>query len=368
MTGVMKRATISEKITAIATVRPNWLKYWPAMPPMKLTGAKIATIDSEIAMTARPISSAASSEARNADLPIRMWRTMFSISTIASSTRMPVTSVIASRLTRLSEKPIASIIQKVGMMESGIAMAVTMVARKIAQEDEHHDDREQRALDQGLHRRVIIAEFVVDLGVDLGEFDLGMRGLDLREPRRDHLVDGDVARALGARHAEGDDRLVKQPRKSARLGGAVGDRAEFVEPDLAPARQRDRQRGEIGDRTGAGERADRLLLARDLAAAAAEIDVVGAHLLVDGRGGDAEREQFFGIERDADLAIDAAEALDLADASNALQVTRDRVVDEPGKLLGRHAGRASRVGDDRQALDVDAADHRLVDRCAADRS
>ncbi len=63
-TGVMNRATSSENSTAMATVRPNWRKYWPAMPPMKLTGAKIAAIDSEIAMTARPISSAASSEAR----------------------------------------------------------------------------------------------------------------------------------------------------------------------------------------------------------------------------------------------------------------------------------------------------------------
>ena len=63
-------------------------------------------------------------------MPIRIWRTMFSISTIASSTRMPVTSVIASRLTRLSEKPIASIAQKVGMTESGSATAVTRVARK----------------------------------------------------------------------------------------------------------------------------------------------------------------------------------------------------------------------------------------------
>ena len=60
---------------------------------------------------------------------MRMWRTMFSISTIASSTRMPVTSVIASRLTRFSEKPIASMTQKVGMIDSGRASAVTIVAR-----------------------------------------------------------------------------------------------------------------------------------------------------------------------------------------------------------------------------------------------
>ena len=56
-------------------------------------------------------------------------------------------------------------------------------------------------------------------------------------------------------------------------------------------------------------------------------------------GGDAEREQLLGIERNADFAIDAAEARDLADAVDALQLARDRVVDEPGKLLGRHARR-----------------------------
>src|SRR5208337_3050803 len=132
---------------------------------------------------------------------MRMWRTMFSISTIASSTRMPVTSVIASRVTRFREKPIASIAQKVGMIDSGSATAVTMVAQ-IAQEGEHDDDGERRALDQRLHGRMIIAEFVVDLGVDLGESHLRVVGLDLGEPLFDELIDGDVACALGPGHAE----------------------------------------------------------------------------------------------------------------------------------------------------------------------
>src|SRR5271156_5878442 len=50
------------------------------------------------------------------------------------------------------------------------------------------------------------------------------------------------------------------------------------------------------DRAGAGERADRLFLAGDLAAPAAEIDIVLADLIVDPRRGDAEREQFLRIE------------------------------------------------------------------------
>ena len=64
MTGVSSRATMREKNTAIATVRPNCRKYCPGMPPMKLTGANTATMVIEIAITARPISSAASSDAR----------------------------------------------------------------------------------------------------------------------------------------------------------------------------------------------------------------------------------------------------------------------------------------------------------------
>ncbi len=43
---------------------PNCLKNCPAMPDMKLAGAKIAMMVSEIAMTANPISSAASRAAR----------------------------------------------------------------------------------------------------------------------------------------------------------------------------------------------------------------------------------------------------------------------------------------------------------------
>ncbi len=59
----MSRATSSEKNTAAATVRPNCLKYCPVMPPMKLTGRNTAMMVAEVATTASPISSAASSAA-----------------------------------------------------------------------------------------------------------------------------------------------------------------------------------------------------------------------------------------------------------------------------------------------------------------
>ena len=54
---------------------------------------------------------------------------MFSISTMASSTRIPVLSVIARKLTRLSEKPIKSMIQNAGKIDSGNVTAAMIVAR-----------------------------------------------------------------------------------------------------------------------------------------------------------------------------------------------------------------------------------------------
>ena len=55
---------------------------------------------------------------------------MFSISTMASSTSTPVTSVMPSKLTRLSEKPIKLIAQNVGIAANGKATAQMRVARR----------------------------------------------------------------------------------------------------------------------------------------------------------------------------------------------------------------------------------------------
>ena len=55
---------------------------------------------------------------------------MFSISTIASSTRMPITRVSASSETRSRLKPTSAMKAKVGISETGIATAVTAVARQ----------------------------------------------------------------------------------------------------------------------------------------------------------------------------------------------------------------------------------------------
>ena len=57
------------------------------------------------------------------------WRTMFSTSTMASSTRMPTTSESASSVRMLIVKPKYCMPTKAGIIDSGSATAEISVAR-----------------------------------------------------------------------------------------------------------------------------------------------------------------------------------------------------------------------------------------------
>ena len=106
-----------------------------------------------------------------------------------------------------------------------------------------------------------------------------------------------------------------------------------------------------------------MLLARHFTPARSEIDVGRAHLPIHVSGRDAIRQQPVGIELNADFAVDAAVAFNLADALEAKQLTLDHIVDMPRQLLKRHARARCRIGQDRLAFDIDARDDRFVD-CA----
>ena len=96
--------------------------------------------------------------------------------------------------------------------------------------------------------------------------------------------------------------------------GIVVDAAEIREPDLATVGEVDLGGGECLHSARAGQHANRLLLAADFTAPRTKIVVCRAHLPVHFCSRDAERQQPVGIEFDADLALDAAISLDLADA------------------------------------------------------
>ena len=91
--------------TATTTVMPNGKKNLPTMPPMKATGTNTAQIAKVVASTARPISSVPSRAAVWWSLPMPMWRTMFSRTTMASSISSPMHSDSAIIVMKFSVKP-----------------------------------------------------------------------------------------------------------------------------------------------------------------------------------------------------------------------------------------------------------------------
>ena len=90
--GVSKRATINDAKMASTAVQPNCLKNRPGTPLINAVGKNTATSANVVAITAIPISSAASVAACIGVFPMRKWRAIFSISTIASSTSTPTTN------------------------------------------------------------------------------------------------------------------------------------------------------------------------------------------------------------------------------------------------------------------------------------
>jgi len=124
------KATSSETRTLNTTVIPNCLKNWPTIPVIIPTGRNTATTVRVVAVTARPISAVASSAAAKGVFPIRMCRTMFSMTTMASSIKRPTDRDKAIRDMKLRVKFIAFMAKKVAIMEVGMASALISVLRQ----------------------------------------------------------------------------------------------------------------------------------------------------------------------------------------------------------------------------------------------
>ncbi len=128
--GSSVKLTNIEISTAATMVTPNSWKNLPMMPPMKPIGRNTATMDSEVASTARPISWVPSMAAWNAGLPIWTWRTMFSRTTIASSISRPTHSDSAISVTMLIVNPNRYMNRKVPISAIGSVRPVMTVERQ----------------------------------------------------------------------------------------------------------------------------------------------------------------------------------------------------------------------------------------------
>jgi hypothetical protein len=232
---------------------------------------------------------------------------------------------------------------------------------QVAKEDEDHDDGEDGALHQRLHRRLVDPERIGDGRVDELQLDVRMGAAQLLHLGLDLAGDRYIARPLAAADGNADDRLAVELGVEPWFRHRVADGAERIEAHAASARQRNDGLSEVGQGRLTGKGADRLLAASDLTPAPRQIDVDGPELAVDVAGRDAEGEKPVGVQGDADLARHAADALRLGDALHAQQRAGERVVHEPGQLLGRERGSARRVGQYRQAFDVEPLDDGLVD-------
>jgi hypothetical protein len=127
--GVSVRDTTAEVTTAMVSVSANSRNMRPTIPVMNKSGMNTAIRESVSEITVKPISRAPSSAASNGPSPSSMWRTMFSIITIASSTTkpVPIVSAIRDRLSRL--KPQNHMTPKVAISDSGKATPAMIVAR-----------------------------------------------------------------------------------------------------------------------------------------------------------------------------------------------------------------------------------------------
>ena len=101
------------------------------MPGKKATGTNTATSTMPITITALSTSRMASTEAWKAGfLNSRMCRSMFSTTTIASSTTMPMASTMPKRVSVLIEKPKIFTKANVPMSDTGMVSAGMMVLRQ----------------------------------------------------------------------------------------------------------------------------------------------------------------------------------------------------------------------------------------------
>ncbi len=118
----MVSALIAEMIVETAIVTANCRKNWPVMPPKKQHGTNTELSARVMARIGPVISSMALIVAVRASYPFAIIRSVFSSTTIASSTTMPMASTRPKSVRLFRVKPIAAITANVPIKETGTSI------------------------------------------------------------------------------------------------------------------------------------------------------------------------------------------------------------------------------------------------------
>ena len=126
--GVIVIAFTAEMTIDTAIVSANWRKNCPLMPPRNALGKNTAPRTSVIAMIGPVISSIALIVASRTFSPLASQRSMFSSTTIASSTTMPMASTRPKSVRLLIVKPISFMTAKVPISDTATSMSGSSTA------------------------------------------------------------------------------------------------------------------------------------------------------------------------------------------------------------------------------------------------
>ena len=309
---------------------------------------KTAISDSVSDMTVKPISRAPLSAASSGLSPRSMWRTMFSIMTMASSTTkpVPIVSAISERLS--SEKSQNHITPKVAISDTGSATPAMTVARPLRRKMSTTSTTSATLRHSVNCTSRTEARIVLGAVADDGELDPARhRALDARQLGLDALHRLDDVGAGLAVHVDDDGGLALEPAADLVVLQAVDDLGHVLEQHrgVVAVGDDDRLVGlGVGDLVVGGDgvvlvlAVERALGPGDVGSGDRRPQVGHAEPV----GGEPRQ-----IRLDAHRRLDAALHGHVADPGNGGEPRRHQRVGEVGEIAQAHGVRRQGQGDDR---------------------
>src|SRR5690606_28388781 len=133
--GTTVKETNNESKVDMMTVTQNCARILATKPVDIAMGKNTTTITNVIALTVKPISFAPSNAARTLFFPISIWRWIFSITTMASSTRIPTTRDNPNKDIRFKVYPMKRNPINVAINDKGIATIVIAALRRLCKKN-----------------------------------------------------------------------------------------------------------------------------------------------------------------------------------------------------------------------------------------